>query len=244
MKRPKTVRSLEELGRVQLSPSFFMRDFLYSEIAVIHGVQNIPDDPDLAIEAGRALCRELLEPLQAVFNRISIRSAYRSCDVNGLGNREGFSCGSNESNYAGHIWDRRDAAGHMGATACIVIPWFLPRYRKSGDWRPLAWWIHDHLPYSDMEFFPKLAAFNITWHEKPSRTISSYAPPQKGVLTKPGMTNHGGSHASLYEEFPAPIASAALPWLEATDKAEKRGNALLAKEVERLRRHGKLPIAE
>ena len=31
--RPGSVRSLEELGRVRLSPSFFMRDFLHSEIA-------------------------------------------------------------------------------------------------------------------------------------------------------------------------------------------------------------------
>jgi hypothetical protein len=31
--RPGSVRSLEELGRVRLSASFFMRDFLHSEIA-------------------------------------------------------------------------------------------------------------------------------------------------------------------------------------------------------------------
>jgi hypothetical protein len=38
---------------VRLSPSFFMRDFLYSEIANFHGIPNIPDHPDKAIEAGR-----------------------------------------------------------------------------------------------------------------------------------------------------------------------------------------------
>ena len=31
--RPGSVRSLEEFGRVRLSASFFMRDFLHSEIA-------------------------------------------------------------------------------------------------------------------------------------------------------------------------------------------------------------------
>jgi hypothetical protein len=30
-----------------------MRDFLYSEIAATHGMNNMPDDPDLAIVAGR-----------------------------------------------------------------------------------------------------------------------------------------------------------------------------------------------
>jgi len=34
MRAPKTVRSAEALGRVRLSRSFFMRDFLYSEIAM------------------------------------------------------------------------------------------------------------------------------------------------------------------------------------------------------------------
>ena len=49
MRKPQTVRSAETLGRVRLSRSFFMRDFLYSEIANIHGMTNLPDDPDLAI---------------------------------------------------------------------------------------------------------------------------------------------------------------------------------------------------
>ncbi len=202
MKKPGSVRTLEDLGRVQLSPNFFLRDFLYSEIAALHGMANIPDDPDLAIVAGRRLCTELLEPLQATFGRIAIRSAFRSCAVNAFGNRKGFNCSMNEKDYAGHIWDRRDADGCMGATACIVIPWFLPRYMAEGDWRPLAWWIHDYLPYSDMQFFPKLAAFNISWHERPSRRIYSYAKPLKGWLTKPGLPNHGGSHAALYPGFP------------------------------------------
>lgn len=85
MKKPKSVAMLEELGRVRLSRNFFMRDFLYSEIANLHGIPNIPDDPDLAVEAGARLCQELLEPLNATFGRIAIRSAYRSCAVNGFG---------------------------------------------------------------------------------------------------------------------------------------------------------------
>lgn len=207
MRKPTNVLALEDLGRVRLSKSFFMRDFLYSEIGNFHGIPNIPDNPDLAVEAGRRLCEDLLEPLQDTFGRIAVRSAYRSCDVNGYGNdcqregKKGYSCASNEANFAGHIWDRRDADGHMGATACIVIPWFADRYEAGVDWRSLAWWIHDHLPYSSLYFFPKLAAFNITWHENPERRIDSYVDP-RGCLTKPGMDNHGGSHAEWYEGFP------------------------------------------
>ncbi len=55
-----------------------MRDFLYSEIAGFHGVPNLPEDPDLAIAAGSQLCETLLEPLQAAFGRLGIRSGFRS----------------------------------------------------------------------------------------------------------------------------------------------------------------------
>jgi len=176
------MKALEDLGRVRLSGSFYMRDFLYSEIAAFHGIANIPDDPDLAIAAGTALCKNLLEPLQATFGRLAIRSAYRSCAVNGYGNEHGLNCSGNEANYAHHIWDRRDADGHIGATACIVVPWFADRHENGTDWRALAWWMHDHLPYAKIVFFPKLAAFNLTWHEKPDRRIDSFAAP-RGCLS-------------------------------------------------------------
>jgi hypothetical protein len=64
MRKPKSVRSAEDFGRIRFSKTFFMRDFLYSEIANIHGLTNLPDDPDLAVQAGTMLCNELLEPLQ------------------------------------------------------------------------------------------------------------------------------------------------------------------------------------
>jgi hypothetical protein len=196
------MRALEELGRVRLSPNFFMREFLYSEIANFYGIPNIPDDPDLAITAGRRLCMELLEPLQESFGALAIRSAYRAPGVNDFGNKHGLNCASNEADRAGHIWDQRDRQGRLGATACVVVPWFADRYADGADWRALAWWIHDQLPYHHLQFFPKLAAFNITWREEPERIISSYIAP-RGILTRPGMANHGGDHSEWYRGFPA-----------------------------------------
>ena len=137
MRKPASVRSLEQLGRVRLSSSFFMRDFLHSEIAELYGISNIPDDPALAVAAGQHLCAELLEPLQATFGRLAIRSAYRSPAVNAFGNAHGLSCASNKRNYARHIWDRRDARGCMGALATVVVPWFadrLPRVPTGRRW--------------------------------------------------------------------------------------------------------------
>lgn len=199
MRRPMSVKSLEALGRVRLSPSFFMRDFLYSEIAAMHGLRNIPDDPDLAIAAGRMLCEDLLEPLRDRFGRISIRSAFRSREVNHFGNVHKLNCGRNETNFAGHIWDVRDADGHIGATATVIVHAFIPYYERTGHWEALAWWLHDHLPYDDMEFFPKFAAFNIRAHELRRRSgIYSFIPPRRGWLTKRVADNHAASHERDY----------------------------------------------
>ena len=205
MRKPPSVRALEELGRVRLSHSFFMRDFLYSEIANFHGLSNMPDDPDLAIAAGRKLCEELLEPLRAALGHISIRSAYRTPEVNRFGNARGLNCSMNEASFASHIWDHRDGRGDMGAMATIVVQSFIPYYQRTGDWETLAWWVHDHLPYSEMQFFPKYAAFNLGWQEAPKRTIYSYIPPRRGWLTKPGRANHTGDHSDAYGAFLAEL---------------------------------------
>lgn len=69
---------MTELGQVRLSKSFFMRDMLHSEIAQIHGLSNVPDNPVLAIAVGTRQCEELLEPLQERWGRLAIRSAYGS----------------------------------------------------------------------------------------------------------------------------------------------------------------------
>lgn len=210
MKKPHTVKALEELGRVQLSKSFFMREFLYSEISQIEGIPNIPDHPELAIAVGKNLCEKVLEPIQDRLGRVSIRSAYRSCAVNAKGAESSnqYNCASNESNYAGHIWDVKDADGYMGATACIVVPSFASYYERTQDWTALAWWIHDHIDaYAGMTFFPKYAAFNISWRENPklSKVIYSYVKSphtgKSGYLTKEGMDNFAGSHEQFYREF-------------------------------------------
>lgn len=200
MKKPRSVDAVTEFGRVQLSPTFFMRDFLFSDIAAVHGFSNMPDNPDLAVEVGRRLCTELLEPLQDAFGRLAIRSAYRSAEVNAFGNAKGLNCARNEENYAGHIWDMPDAKG-KGAVACLVVPRFANRFTAEGDWKKLAWWIHDHLPYSTLEFFPKMWAVNVGWHEVPARTIYSYVSGSKGYLTRPGMDNHQGSHESEWRDL-------------------------------------------
>ena len=206
MRKPVSVDSLTTFGRVRLSEGFFMRDFLFSEIAAIDRMPNIPDNPDLAIAAGTQLCQQILEPLQAKFGRLAIRSSFRSAEVNGFGaaqqfaGKTGYTCASNEKNAAGHIWDRLDANGKMGATACIVVPKVWDRlHHDPFGWQKLAWWIHDNLPASGTTFYPKYWAFNISWHETPSRSIYSHIPPIRGYVTRDGWPNNTGSHAALWQ---------------------------------------------
>ncbi|MFN8682748.1 hypothetical protein ACDP63_16640 [Paracoccus sp. P2] len=205
----RSIRDIENFGRARLSKSFYMRDFLHSEISQFEGIPNLPSDPELAIRAGKRLCEDLLEPLQDTFGRIAIRSAYRSAIINDLGHRKGYGCASNWRNFARHIWDVRDENGAFGATACIVIPWFADRYAAGEDWRALAWWIHDHLPYSEMCFYPRLCAFNIAWHELPKRIIRSYIAP-KGTLTTSDTHSSPCAHADWYrhwgERYLQPVA--------------------------------------
>ena len=202
MKEIKSVKMLEEFGRIRLSKSFFMRDFLYSEISQIEGIPNIPDNPELAIRTGTKLCEEVLEPIADRFGRISIRSAYRSPAVNAKGaeNKNQYNCSSNEHSFADHIWDYPEANGTTGATACIIVNAFIPYYEQTGQWQALAWWIHDHIPsYSTQYYFPKMAVFNIGWHDKPEKWIKSHIPGSLGTLTNAEMGNFSGNHDDEYQ---------------------------------------------
>ena len=221
------LNALDAFGRQRLSKHYFMRDFLYSEIAEAHGIANVPDDAELAIKSGTALCRNLLEPLRHVFGHITIRSAFRSANVNGFGNCQNMNCSSNKASYANHIWDHKDSDGYMGATVCIVIPGFVDwMNEKAGrDWRVLASFIHDHLPYSEMVFFVQNAAVNLTWRgdphdqtqdgdvrrfdgscgsivwrSEPRRRISSFQEP-KGLMMKNGEPSDGHRRVGDYVDL-------------------------------------------
>lgn len=191
---------LERLGRVRLSQNFFMRDFLHSEIATSFGIPNLPDDQELAIEAGMHLCSELLEPLNATFGRISIRSAFRCSKINAIGHMNKLNCAANSSNAAHHIWDVRDSDGCIGATACVVVPWFVDRFGSGADWRSMAYWIHDHLPYSEAEFYRGggLCVIGLSWHERPKKNITSWMAPRRLLRN----AHVKGCYSDWYSGFP------------------------------------------
>lgn len=202
------MRGLEDLGRVRLSRHFFMRDFLYSEIGNVHAIPNIPDDPDLAIARGRVFCETLLDPLEETFGRIALRSGFRSAALNRFGNENGLNCARNDNPLECHIWDRPELEV---AGASIVIPWFADRYAQGRDWRDLAWWLYDHLPFAEAWFFPKLCAFNLSWRPAPGRRIDSYIAP-RGTLLRAGQVPplNLAARQARYADFP-PYRGVACP---------------------------------
>ena len=194
--------SLETLGRVRLSKYYYFRDFLYSEIGNIHAVPNLPRDPDLAILHGQRLCQDLLDPLTETFGPLAIRSGYRSPELNAFGNENRLNCARNDNPIECHIWDRASGAEAIAGTS-LAIPWFTDQYEQGRDWRDLAWWIHDHIPYSGLWFFPKLCAFNLDWRATPLRTISSYIAP-RGLLLRAGAEpgEDLAQRQARYADFP------------------------------------------
>ena len=228
------LRALDAFGRQRLSKHYFMRDFLYSEVAEVHGIPNVPDNAELAIKSGRALCRNLLEPIRHVFGHITIRSAFRSVNVNGYCNCHDMSCSSNKASCANHIWDHEDGEGCMGATACIVIPvladWIAEK--PGWDWQVLAWFIHDHLPYSEMVFFARNGTVNLTWRgdpddaaqdgdvrqfdgnsdsivwrSEPTGRVLSWVNP-RGLMVKNGKPKEGRFRSEHYENLLHSLCSA------------------------------------
>lgn len=233
---------LEALGRARLSRNFYMREFLYSEIANWHQLRNVPDHPDVALRVGRELCTQLLEPLQMRFGRVHIRSGYRSLEVNEFGNRHDLNCASNEKNFAEHIWDYPDASGAYGAMACVVVPALSDYIALGGSWTAMAWWIHDHLPYSSLCFFSKLGAFNIGWHESPKRRIYSYAAPL-GCLTKPHMSNHMETHVNAYRDLLTFVDTGAFHATSTADAAIKAAPAYELRPAPIAHNSSGLPVA-
>lgn len=204
MRAVTSLNLLERLGKTRLSRHFFARDFLYSEIGSFHAIPNLPVNVDLFLAAGRAFCTTLLDPMVETFGPIAVRSAYRSPKVNQFGNDHDLKCARNAANYAGHIWDIRDGAGRMGACVSVVVPWFADQYNAGRDWRDLAYWVHDHLPYHEMWFFPTNAAFNLTWREAPGRVISSYVAPRGKLLAAGAAPDEDlTTRRRRYADFPA-----------------------------------------
>ena len=78
MQKPSTMKALEELGRVRLSPNFYLRDFLYSEIANFYRIpKNVKlsgNQQDRDMMARELLIKFQMSPKHPM---VSLNKAYR-----------------------------------------------------------------------------------------------------------------------------------------------------------------------
>ncbi len=174
-----SVEELENLGRIRLSKSFYMREFLYSEVATRLGIVNYPDNVEIAISHGKRLCEEILEPLHACYGRISVRSGYRSSALNAACHEQGFNCVENQKAFGRHIWDVCSDRFGYGAMACVVIPSVNDAVASGVLIDEFAYWVDANLPYCFMSVFAELTAINICWSEIPCRNIYSRISPEE-----------------------------------------------------------------
>ena len=175
-----TYTQLEDFGAFA-SRAIFHARLSASEIAVWHGLRNVPSTPDLAVRNGRMLassCWSRCRPPSGA----SIRSATARPRSTTWANRNNLNCASNEEELRAPIWDQPDANGQHGAMACIVVPWLVDYMQKAAPGQPWPGGFTTTCPYASLYFFA-VGAFNIGWHEAPERRIDSYAPP-KGCLTR------------------------------------------------------------
>ncbi len=128
----------------------------------------------------------MLEPLQAVFGRVHIRSAFARKSSTAFATNKALNCAPNERARGSHIWDSPDAQGIKGAMACIVLPWLVDACDAGMDWREMAWWIHDNLEYSAAIFYAPLYAINIAWRETPNRVLIDRISDPNAMLAPPG----------------------------------------------------------
>jgi len=170
--------AMEKLGQVRLSQHFYLRQFLYSEIAAAFDLPNNPINIDLAIENGKQLCTSILEPIVEHWGPIVVRSGYRSPVVNAVGAARGLKCASNSKNAGAHIWDMPDKYGDVGACACIVVPKLVDEASSSEHWRVMAEWLATNVPFHRATFFQRDFALNVGWNTNPVGEVKSLIPPR------------------------------------------------------------------
>lgn len=99
----------------RLSSNYILRDFTYSTEAGLMGLANQPEDLEMVIRAGQAICEKVLEPITDQFGRPAITYGY-AC-------REAIEAGyevKNPKSSAPHQWDRKSFGDEVYARVDIL----------------------------------------------------------------------------------------------------------------------------
>jgi hypothetical protein len=101
-----TPEELETLALTRLSKNFLLRDFLFSTECAALGLSNFPDDVDMVIRAGKALCERVLEPILEHFGQFSIIFGYQ-CRAGIEAEWSAKKRAENPRSSSPHQWDRK-----------------------------------------------------------------------------------------------------------------------------------------
>jgi hypothetical protein len=166
----------EKLARVRLSKNFILRDFLFSTESAARGFSNYPEDPDMVIRAGKALCEKVLEPVLAKWGRFWITFAYIS--------REGIEHGLSESQRRAnphssnpHQFDRKTWGDEIYSRIDI-----LPICVEDGEVskHEFGHWIVMNLDTDLLMQWRRSNVFCITISPKPRRVWLGWGSPKLG----------------------------------------------------------------
>jgi hypothetical protein len=117
----------DKFTRTRLSKNFILRDFLYSSDSDFRGICNLPNDKEMVVKAGKALCQNILEPVTEKFGKPFITFGYQS--------KEGIEADwspakrkDNPRSSSPHMWDRNT---HPNKIYCRVD--ILPACVEDGE---------------------------------------------------------------------------------------------------------------
>ncbi len=191
-----SAREYEALAKVRLSQNFILRDFLFSTDAVSRGHSNFPEDPDMVIKAGKALCEQVLEPILAQFGKFAITFGYQSRQgVEFSWSKEKREAKGHNSNP--HMWDRKSWGEQVYCRVDI-----LPFCVEDGliDRHEFGHWLMHNLDIDLLMQWTSSNCYCISINPKPRRIWLEW-----GELGQPRCTYYMGSEywQRVYPNLPA-----------------------------------------
>ena len=166
----------EALSRVRLSKNFILREFLFSTECAALGLTNFPEDTDMVIRAGQALCEKVLEPVLAKWGRFILTFGYQSRE----GIEYGMSKAKREANLRSsnpHQWDRGTFGKELYARVDI-----LPFCVEDGEAtkHEFGHWLMHNADIDLCMCWTRSNVFCITISPKPRRVWLQWGNPKLG----------------------------------------------------------------
>jgi len=171
----------DKYTRTRLSKNYILRDFLLSTDSEFRGISNQPDDLDLVIKSGKALCEHILEPIIEAWGRFFITFGYQAR----AGIEADWSLAKQKINPKSsnpHQWDRKTFGNSIYARVDI-----LPICVEDGEVtkQEFGHWLMQNLDIDLLMQWKRSKVFCITYSEfKPRRVWLEWGSAENGELKR------------------------------------------------------------